>query len=160
MGMKSWICALAFGLAMFSGGVAHADQAQREAMAREIVTAMDFESAINDLMELMSPMVSASMAREMRLSASEEARLGELLTEEFRVSSPEVVKIVVDIYANNLSEQELTDIVAFVRTPAGSAFFRVQNTAEGALEQAGQTWGMNVGVRAFTRFQQERSSRR
>jgi hypothetical protein len=162
MALPGWLFGVVVAAAavLAGPGDAWAQQDRRQELARQMVTTMDTEATINALFETMTPMIAASAAQELRLSPSEQGRLSELLAEEFRAAAPDFVTQVVNAYANNLTEQELTDIVAFLNSPSGRALLRVEKTAEAEMERQGQAIGMRVAVQAFTRLQAERNARR
>lgn len=155
VGFRGALAAIAVAAVMW--GQASAQEAERLAQARELLTLMQVDETISDLFDTMSPMMAASVAQEMRLSASERARLGEILAEEFRAAGPEILGEVSNIYAQRLNEQEMREIITFLRSPSGQALQRTQNEAEGELERVGQVIGMRVALQALTRFNQERS---
>ena len=64
------------------------------------------------------------------------------------------------IYAVGMSEEELEQSIAFMQTPAGRAWVRLQETSKHEIETAGSAIGMRVGVLALTRLMQERQQRR
>lgn len=155
------VAAILIGLAAWSGSGAASAQTgdPKAALARDMVVAMDLEGTVRGMFETMAPMVAAGAAQELRLSGSEQARFAEILSEEFQSASPEFVQALVQVYADNLSEQELRDIVTFLRSPSGQAMRRVEARAKGELERAGQTIGMRVALQAMVRFNEERSRR-
>jgi hypothetical protein len=156
MRFQVWAAAIAVAVALTGGAPAWA-QDERAALAREAVTLMQMEEAIQVMFDTMSPMMAASMGPELRLSVSEQARLGEILAEEFRSATPEFVDRLAGVYANNMSEQQLRDVVTFLRSPAGVAWMQTQNNAERELERIGQEVGMRVAVQAITRLNAERA---
>ncbi len=153
--LRGALAAVVFTVAMW--GQASAQEAERVALARELLGLMQVEETITGLFDSMSPLMAAGMAQELRLSASESARLGEILAQEFRGAGPEILSEIAEIYAQRLSEQELRDSVAFLRSPSGQALIRGQSEAEAELERVGQVIGMRVALQAMTRFNAERS---
>jgi len=154
-GLRGAFAAVAVAVAMW--GQASAQETDRVALARELLALMQVEETISELFDTMSPMMAASVAQEMRLTASERARLGEILAEEFRGAGPEILREVSNVYAQRLTEQELCEIIAFLRSPSGQALLRGQAEAETELERVGQVIGMRVALQALTRFNQERA---
>jgi hypothetical protein len=155
MRLKAWAAAIMLG-ATLTGGAA-AEEAGQAALARELVQAMDMESTIGDLFDAMSPMMAASMGQELHLSASEQARLGEILAEEFRAAAPDFTGRIVGLYAENLTEQQMRDTIAFLRSPSGQAWLQTENTAQSQLERIGQEVGMRVAMQSLLRFNRERA---
>lgn len=151
------LAAITFGVALMCGGPAAAQDAGRVAKARELIRLMEVEEPVHEMFETMSPMIAATAARDLRLSRSEEARLGELLAEEFRNAAPELIGAVAGIYANGMTDQHLDDTIAFMNSPAGQAWVDTQRNADAELERVGQTLGMRVALQAMTRFSNERA---
>jgi hypothetical protein len=157
MGLRNLV--LALGLAAGLGvQPASADEASRLRLANEVVAAMDVTETINGLFDTMSPMIASQAASEMRLTRSEEARLAELLSEEFRVATPDLLAAVARVYADNVSEQHLEQIRDFLRSPAGQAMSANQGQVQSAMEREGQTIGIQVASRALGRFASERQA--
>lgn len=161
MAFKGWVLGIVFGVAALCGaGEASAQQNERrEALAREIVALLEVENTVGDLFQSMSPLLADGMANELQLSQTEEARLSELLAEELRNAMPELMTAVSAMYATNLSEQELTDIVGFLRSPSGRAMMQSQKNAETELQRMGQVLGMRVALQALLRLNAERGAR-
>ncbi|MGE0741279.1 MAG: DUF2059 domain-containing protein [Hyphomonadaceae bacterium] len=157
MHWNRWIAAAVLGAGLMFGGQASAQD--RQAQARELLQVMDVETTVIELFSAMAPMMAASVSQEMRLTPAEQARLGELLDEEFRNATPELMTQLATIYANSLSENELSQILGFLRSPAGAALIRSQENAETELERVGQVLGMRVALTAITRLNQERAAR-
>ena len=156
MSMRKLVAAAVFAMALM-GGQAAAQEDQRTALAREVVTLMDIEEVLNGMFDAMSPMMAASMGPELNLTVAEQARLGELLAEEFRNAAPEFATRMAGVYAGAMSEAHLRDVVGFLRSPAGAAWLETQTAAERQLEMIGQDIGMRVAVQAMTRLNAERT---
>jgi hypothetical protein len=158
MRAKTLLAAALFALVATAGSAAHAQDANRLSMARELMGLMRIENLLSDFFTQMSPMVASAMARELRLTASEEARMGELVAEEFRAATPGLAEEMAQVYAMRMSEQQLHETVAFLRSPSGAAFLQTQFDAQTELERIGGAAGMRVGAQAFTRFNAERAT--
>ncbi|MES1198796.1 MAG: DUF2059 domain-containing protein [Pseudomonadota bacterium] len=157
--MKTGIVAVTIAAAALAfAPVAHADDASRLALARDVVTLMDVSTTVNDMFSQLSPMVAAQAAQEMHLSATEQARLSEILTEEFHNATPQLMDSVAQVYAHNITEEQLGQIRDFLHSPAGHAMIASQGAMQGELEREGQTIGMQVAARALQRLAAERSA--
>ncbi|MEJ0060095.1 MAG: DUF2059 domain-containing protein [Terricaulis sp.] len=137
---------------------AAADEASRQRLATEVIALMDVSETIMQMFDTLSPMIASQAAGEMHLTASEEARLGELLAEEFRTATPDLMASVAQAYAANISEQNLVEIRDFLQSPAGQAMTASQGQVQSELEEAGQNIGMQVASRALGRFAAERQA--
>ncbi len=146
-------CALLF------GAVAQPAAAQptRVEMAQELVRLLDIEAAFVDMFEVLTPIMSAAISQEMGLSSSDAERLTGLFNDEMRAGMPELMASMADVYASELSEQQLIEITAFLRSPAGRALVSSQSAAQARLEGLGEQFGIRVAERAVARFVQARS---
>ena len=155
MKLKAWAAAMVLGAALT--GAAAAAEAGETALARELVQVMDVEATVSELFDVMSPMMAASVAQELRLTQSEQARLGEILAEEFRAAAPDFTSRIVALYADSLDEQQMRDTIAFLRSPSGQAWLNTQNAAKSQLERIGQEVGMQVAMQSIVRLNRERA---
>ena len=159
MRMKAILAAAAFALASVGSGQAAAQDAARAELARELMGIMQIETLLSELFTQMAPMAATGMARDLSLSPSQEARLGELIAEEFRAATPGMVEEMARVYSELLSEEQLRETVAFRRTPSGALFIETQFLAQEELERIGAMAGMRAGLQALTRLQAEMSAR-
>lgn len=155
MRLNTILMAVVFSVATVAGGPVRAQEADRDAMANEIVVLLRVEALLTDFFATMSPMVAASMAREMEFTPSQEARFGEIVAEEFAAASPGMSREVARIYATRMTDEQLSETVAFLRSPSGAAFLQTQVDAQGELERIGAAAGMQVGYQALMRFNAE-----
>jgi len=137
---------------------AWADDASRLATAREVVGLLDVGHTVDEMFSQLSPMVAAQAGQEMHLTATEQARLGEILAEEFHNSEPQLMESVAQVYAHNVTEEQLGQIRDFLHSAAGQAMISSQGAMQQDLEREGQTLGMQVAARALQRFAAERAA--
>lgn len=163
MSWKAWIGAVALAVGLAAAPAAEAQQAEPSArqvqLASQLISLLGADDTLGDLFRDMSPMIAAGMAQELHLNSAEQTRLGEILQEEFHNSMPELISAVTRIYATGMTEEELEQSIAFMQTPAGRAWVRLQETSKQEIERAGGEIGMRVGMVALTRLMQERQQR-
>lgn len=82
--------------------------------ARKLMTSV-FAAMINQMVGPPDPHSTSAQDRKVREIALESARAA------FEKSTPKMLDLFAQTYANNFSEQELSDIVAFYKTPSGQA---------------------------------------
>ena len=152
--IRAFAIALALAVAAWTPANAQ-EQTERQRLAHEIMQLMQMERVLGDFFASMAPVVASGMANEMRLTPVQTTRLGEIVAEEFRAETPAMVSEMAEVYAGRMSEEELRETVAFLRSPAGAAFLQTQNDAQVELERIGESGGMRVGVRAISRLIQE-----
>ncbi len=150
------IFALAFVLVVAAWTPAHAqEQTERQRLAHEVMQSMEMERVLSEFFATMAPVVASGMANEIRLTPVQTARLSVIVAEEFGAETATMVGRMVDVYAERMTEEQLRETVAFLRSPSGAAFLQTQTDAQAELERIGQEGGMRVGVRAITRLMQE-----
>ncbi|MES1201136.1 MAG: DUF2059 domain-containing protein [Pseudomonadota bacterium] len=137
---------------------ARADDASRLAKAHDVVNLMHFDQVVNDMFDQITPMMTQAMGSQMHLDATGQARFGQILSEELHNSTPQLLDSVAGVYAHQLTEDQLTQVRAFLQTPAGMAFMGNQESVQNELRRAGQTIGAQVAARAIVRFNDERSA--
>jgi len=71
----------------------------------------------------------------------------------------EIVEIGARVYANRLSEQELREVSAFFKTPAGSKYVNLQPQILQELFGEMQGWTQRLGVRVVELFREELKKR-
>lgn len=138
---------------------AGAQEADRAALAREAVQLLEVAATFEQMMVDLSPILADGMANQLRLSRGDTERLQQILAEEFRASTPEMVEGIAGVYASGLSEPQLRELVTFLRSPTGREFVDIQNSAQSALDQLGERVGEQVGLRALQRLEQERGAK-
>jgi uncharacterized protein len=82
-----------------------------------------------------------------------------LLRTEFAPRRGEVIDEVAAIYARRFSEQELKDVVAFYKTPAGKKFVTEEPLAIDESLQRAQVWSQKLSEEVLTRFRAEMKKR-
>lgn len=78
-----------------------------------------------------------------------------IILPEFSKRSAEMVDQAARVMATSMSEQELKDIVAFLKTPAGKKYVEVQPIAMNKIMQAMEPWNRDLSVTVVDRVRQE-----
>lgn len=73
------------------------------------------------------------------------------LKAEMLASTPELLDEIIIIYAEEFSEQELTELIAFYETPTGQKYIRTQRTLNAKQSAAMGDWLRSVQQRALDR---------
>jgi uncharacterized protein len=82
-----------------------------------------------------------------------------LLRTEFNPRRAEVINEVAVLYAQRFSEQELKDIVAFYKTPAGKKFVTEEPQVIDQSLQRAQAWSQKLSEEVLSRFRAEMKKR-
>ena len=145
-------------MALSLAAPSRADDTSRLALAHQVVSLMNVDHVIDDMFQQLSPMLAVQAGQEMRLTPSEQQRLGQILAEEFHNSIPQVMDSVASVYSRNVSEEQLAQIRDFLQSPAGQAMISTQGAMQQELRREGENIGMQVAARALQRFAAERQS--
>ncbi|WP_430911090.1 DUF2059 domain-containing protein [Methylobacterium sp. sgz302541] len=81
------------------------------------------------------------------------------LQPEMELQKQRMIDTAARIYANQLSEAELSDIAAFFRSPSGKRYVATQPQVLDQMVQAMQTWTQEVSEYAMVRVRAEMSKR-
>jgi hypothetical protein len=130
--MKTWVGSIA--VLMVSGVISvTAQESQRRALAEELLTVMKMQDAIEKSFDVAKQMIPAQMEK-MAQEAGDTAapadmqgltgRMMDMIAEEFSWNKLKADYIA--LYAETFTEQELKDMVAFYKSPAGQAYINKQ----------------------------------
>lgn len=145
-------------LAMTMAAPARADDASRLSIAHEVVDLMNVRQTVEDMFQQSSPMFAAQVGQEMHLSQPEQSRVGALFAEELHNSVPQLMDRVAAVYAQNVTEDQLTQIRDFLKTPAGHSMLATEGVMQQQLQHEGETIGIQVAGRVLQRFGAERQA--
>jgi hypothetical protein len=123
------------------------------ALAREVMRLSGGEEAITGMMDAMRPIMLQDM-RSSGVSEENAGRIVEMFVQEFALEAPRLAELGAIAYANAFTDQELRDIAAFLRTPAGEAMIEHQTEIASAMMRAGMLVGQEVAVRVIERARQ------
>lgn len=150
--LKTWVCAAFVWMGL--GSVAFAQDTpspERLALARDVMMASGGEQLFNDMFEQMRPLMAQDM-RSRGVSTELAQRIITMTADEYRREAPRFVELGAIAYAGKFSEQELRDIAAFYRSPAGRALIENQAEIAGAMMQAGVIIGQEIALRIQERL--------
>ncbi len=89
------------------------------------------------------------------IAADLDAVIKTIVLPEFAKRSAEMVDQAARIMATSMSEQELKDIVAFLKTPAGKKYVEVQPVAMNKIMQSMDPWNRDLSVSVVDRVRGE-----
>lgn len=115
-------------LALLSMGAAspvHADEAERLALARQLIATRS-EEAEMQFFDASLPYYMNAMEQALNLSERERERLPDMLREEYRAALGPSREHSANTYARIFTEQELREILAFYESSAGRKFIERQ----------------------------------
>lgn len=130
--MKRWVGSIA--VLMVSGVIGvTAQESQRRALAEELLTVMKMQDAIEKSFEMAKQMIPAQMEKMAQEDGDTNApadmsaltgKMMDMIAEEFSWNKLKTDYIA--LYAETFTEQELKDMVAFYKSPAGQAYINKQ----------------------------------
>lgn len=130
--MKTWVGSIA--ILMVSGVISvTAQESQRRALAEELLTVMKMQDAIEKSFEMAKQMIPAQMEKMAQEAGDTNApadlqaltgKMMDMIAEEFSWNKLKADYIA--LYAETFTEQELKDMVAFYKSPAGQAYINKQ----------------------------------
>lgn len=112
---------------------------ERKALAQEIFDEVVFDQMSNQVVDAMLPFFRMSLdqqlaAKGLTLSEEEKAKIGAIVAEESKALITRLMPQTVEIYAQVLSEAELSALLAFYRTPEGaSAMQKIPQLAQAMI---------------------------
>lgn len=112
-------------LAMGAASPAYADEAERLALARQLIATRSQEAEMQ-FFDASLPYYMNAMEQALNLSESERERLPEMLREEYRAALGPSREHSANTYARIFTEQELREILAFYESSAGRKFIARQ----------------------------------
>jgi hypothetical protein len=119
--MKHLILAGLALVAMGAGAPAYADEAERLALARQIVATRS-EAAEMQFFEASLPYYMATMEQALNLTEQERERLPAMLREEYRAALIPSRERSAQTYVRIFTEEDLREVVAFYQSSAGRKF--------------------------------------
>ena len=128
------------------------------ALAREVMLSSGIARSFDSIIP--------AFGEQIRQAAVTRPELGKDLDEVLNGLSPEMelqkqgmIDIAARIYANRLTEAELTEIATFFRSPAGKRFVETQPQVLDEMVQAMQTWTQDVSEYVMVRVRAEMAKR-
>lgn len=143
---RPWILALAAGL-LLGLGTPGAASAQSEQMREDIRTFLTISGGISA-----GDVMIDGMIQSLRPMAPQ---VPDSFWQEFRaeVDLNEFTELLVPIYAERFTHQEIRDMIAFYQTPTGRKLASISPELTQAGMLAGQQWGAQLAQRVMQRLQ-------
>ena len=125
---------------------ARADDAARLALAREVLQVTHLAEKVRGLLPVLVPAVRQELAREMVDAPKREAAVRRV-----QAPSPEDLDLLMDevaaLYARELTEEDLSNALAFYRTPSGRNMLAKEAEIGGAIGTLAQHWAITLADR-------------
>src|ERR1700752_3592535 len=138
--------ALALSAAIFSApSQAQTADPARLAAAREMMEVAGVAKQFDELMPLLAQQLSQSFMAVAPEKAEEIRQVFAQLPAKFIDRKGELIDAVADLYAQELSVEELGAVSGFYRSPAGAKLLAVQPQIARQSMALGQRWGAQIG---------------
>lgn len=160
--MRSFLFCAAF--ALVCSGAAHAQNPLEErsqapseealVIAREVVLLTGGESAMQDMVESVRPMMLADLTGR-GMSPERAERYLTIFIQEFQSEFPRIIELAAIAYAGAFSIQQLEEIRAFYQTETGQAVVERTPELTMAMMRAGMLIAEEITPRVIERFTDE-----
>ncbi|MES1201137.1 MAG: DUF2059 domain-containing protein [Pseudomonadota bacterium] len=121
-----WFAALGAIAFLVSAAPAHADEAERVALARQIYEITHTDSREMQFLDATLPFYMRAIDEAMHLTEGERTLAPDMLRQEYRATIPLVRDHVAQTYARLFTEEQLHQILDFYESDAGKAFLAHQ----------------------------------
>jgi uncharacterized protein len=120
------------------------------AVAKELLELTGAARLANQTMTQVSEQVSVAIAQQNNKPVAEVRRIvEEVLMPEFRARVPEIVEFSANLWASQMTADELRQLVAFYRTPLGQRLTEVTPVVASQSAIFGMRWGQEVAISAL-----------
>ena len=117
----------------------------RLSAAREMIAAAGIAKQFDELMPLLAQQLSQGFVAVAPEKAAEIAQVFAELPAKFIDRKGELIEEVANLYAQELSVEELTAVSAFYKSPVGAKLLYVQPQIARQSMALGQRWGAQIG---------------
>jgi hypothetical protein len=140
-------------LIFLTGGLsmAHADDASRLATARQVVEV----SRATDNMRRLFPTIIAQIKPALEKQGATREQVDELLGRfslKLESGLPDFVDLVAQAYAGKFTDEELSALLAFYKSPTGQMFIAKQPEMVQAVSDTGQEWGRRMALQVLQEY--------
>jgi hypothetical protein len=130
------------------------------AAAQELLRATGAAALAETTMTQTSQQITAALAQSSGKPAAEVQQIvEEVLMPEFRSRIPELMAFTAELWASQMTVQELRDLAAFYQTPLGRRLTEVTPAVATQSALFGMRWGQEVGLSALNKHRETLRSR-
>lgn len=133
-----------------------AGRAQRLALANQLIDLDGSRTAITGVADQIAPLISMGIQGEPGLSnlpAADKAKISEFMTDEFKTYFlPQLLVVIADYYADQLTTEELQSLVATFQTPVLRKYVGVQASVDGAMDARTDVLTQETAIRAMQKY--------
>lgn len=148
---------LATGLAA-AAPAAHADDASRLAVARQVVEAAHAADNMRVVMPVMMNQMRALLVQQPGSDPKSVDTYLQRFQARFETGIPDFVGLVAAVYAREFSESDLDDLLGFYKTSAGQHLLAKQPEIAKGMLLVGQRWGESIAKDVLADMQREKKA--
>ncbi|MGI3901006.1 MAG: DUF2059 domain-containing protein [Janthinobacterium lividum] len=153
-----WIAAILVALSLTAAApAALADDASRLQLARQVVEVAHAGENMRAVMPVMVQQMRTLIGQQ---GAASEAQIGKFVQrfqDRFNQEIPSFVDLVAKVYAREFSDEDLSNLLAFYRTPTGQHLLGKQQEIAKGMLAVGQDWGKTVAQEVLAEMQKDQS---
>ena len=152
-----WIAATLAAATLVAASVpaARADDASRLKTARAVVEV----AHAGEHMKALMPTFLGQMKGMLKAQGTVDDKQAQVFLDRFQArfaeGIPAFVDLVAEVYAREFSEQDLTTLLAFYRTPTGQHLLDKQVPIAQAMAQVGARWGQSIAGEVVAQIRKE-----
>lgn len=128
----------------------------KEAEIRQLMYVVGVKDTVTRMMGAMEQNMRPMFVRSLPPGAYRE-RLVRLFFEKFhsKVNAEQIVDMVIPVYAQNLSDEDIKGLIQFYKTPLGRKWVSLQPKIQAGIAPAARAWGEQVGRQSMKEVLQE-----
>ena len=154
-----WIAATLVALTLAGGApAAWADDASRLRLAHEVVDLTHAGDNMKAIMPTMAQQMRAVLGQQGNADKAQIDAYVQRFQDRLDQEIPAFTDLVADVYAREFSDDDLTNLLAFYRTPTGQHLLGKQPEIAKGLLLAGQEWGKRVAGEVLADMQKEKAA--
>jgi uncharacterized protein len=148
--MRQYLFGALLAVGLFGAAPAFADEQRELALATQVVEDAGLRAQVLQGMEMVMPMAREQLRT--RAPGMDADRFIVLFREEIDRMMPSMLADIAKTYADQFTEEELTQLAAFFRSPGGRALVAKQPALTDKLAAVGRQYGAQAGLAAATRL--------
>lgn len=154
-----WTSVAYFGLAIVAATAARADDASRVKLAREVVEVAHAGDNMRAIMPVMAQQMRTMLTQQPGSDKADVDVYVQRFQDRFNKEIPDFVDLVAKVYAKEFTDDDLSNLLVFYRTPTGQHLLGKQQEIARGMLVAGQEWGKNIGQEVLSQMQKEKAAK-
>ena len=153
-----WIAATLVALSLSAmSSAALADDASRLKLARQVVETAHAGDNMRAVMPVMAQQMRTLLGQQGNASEAQIGNYVQRFQDRFDKEIPSFVDLVAKVYAREFSDEDLSNLLSFYRTPTGQHLLGKQQEIAKGMLVVGQEWGKTIAQEVLAEIQKENS---